>query len=208
MAAGDVLAPPAPETPNLRRAAIVVPPLELRVDPAMFPQQAIMPDAEFVAAITSQIVTTQAKGRLAEDTLRAYASIAGWPADVLDQLVVVARCESHNRAFATNGAVRGVMQVHTMWFSYTGLSIEAWDAPITNLQVAYGVYQYDLRRGNPAWAQWECKPDGTVVRASAFLAEPVIGSDVQAAGAAEPAEAGPTATPAPWDQKPVWPAKP
>jgi hypothetical protein len=214
IAAGDVLAPQAPEKLNTQPAAVVVPPLEPRLDGSTLPKESTLPGPEFVATVTQDILANQSKGRLSETDLRAYASIAGWPAALLDEVVVIARCESHNRAFITNGVMRGVMQVHPMWFSYTGVAIEAWDSPIANLQAAYGAYQYDLRRGNPAWHQWQCKPDGTVAP-PAIVGVPALATDVEAADAAESAPTGasastpaPAATPAPWDEKPVWPPRP
>lgn len=212
--AGDVLAPQAPDKLNAQPAAVVLPPLEPRLDGSTLPMEPALPSVDFVATVTGGIVANQAKGRLGEDALRAYASIAGWPAQLLDEIVVVARCESHNRAFITNGVMRGLMQLDPMWFSYTGVSLETWDAPIANLEAAFGVYQYDLRRGNPAWHQWACKPDGTVAP-SAVVGVPGLATDVEAADGPEPARAdsspatpAPGATPAPWEQKPAWPPKP
>jgi hypothetical protein len=210
IAPGEVFAPRGPERLNVYAAAAVTVEPVFTVDPASLTVQPIVPDRTFITSVAMAVMAAQPAEPLSTDTLRAYASIAGWPSDLHDELLVVARCESHYRPLATNGAILGLMQMHPMWFAYTGTPIEEWDDPIANLRVAYGTYQYDLRRGNEPWAQWQCKPDGTVV-AAAVVAESApanaeaLAADLAAAGNPSPT---PTATPAPWDEKPAWPPKP
>jgi hypothetical protein len=210
IAPGDVFAPRGPERLNVYAAAAVTVEPAFAFDPAALTTQPVVPGNTFITGVAIAVMAAQPAEPLSTDTLRAYASIAGWPADLHDELLVVARCESHYRALATNGTMRGLMQIHPMWFAYTGIPIEEWDDPIANLRVAYGAYQYDLRRGNEPWTQWQCKPDGTVV-AAAVVGEPApadaeaLAADLAAAETPQPT---PTATPAPWDETPVWPPKP
>jgi hypothetical protein len=155
--------------------------------------------------------------RLTPTQVKVYASLAGWPADLHDELLVVSHCESKNRPYATNGVMRGLMQVAPIWFDYSATPHSYWADPITNLRVAYSAYRYDLIRGNPAWTQWQCKPDGTVAPAPPPAPELVLEAGNGATGASNQPPAAeatedstptPPATPAPWDKKPAWPPSP
>lgn len=105
---------------------------------------------------------------LSAGEVRTLARAAGWPESRLGEVVQVARCESTFNPAARNGSsIRGLMQLHTMWFSHAGISLSRWSDPLANLQVALSVFNYDIERGNPPWTQWECRPSGYVGSASA-----------------------------------------
>jgi hypothetical protein len=86
------------------------------------------------------------------------AAQAGWPGDLHDDLVAVARCESSLRPNAQTAWAYGIMQLVPSWFDYAGTEFESWTDPVVNLQAAYAVYLYDINRGNAPWTQWVCKP--------------------------------------------------
>lgn len=214
----DALAPRETRPPVVypEPALMMEPAPAPEIDPALIPARPVVPSGDFIAGQLAALPTPVPGTRLSESTLLAYASLAGWPEHLHDELLVVARCESRNRPYATNGVVRGLMQLDPLWFSYTGIAIDDWADPLTNLRVAYGAYQYDIGRGHTAWTQWQCKPDGTVSAApptpDSSLAEAASSGSAEAS--ANPsrdettdasAEATPASTPAPWDNKPAWP---
>jgi hypothetical protein len=86
------------------------------------------------------------------------AAQAGWPAELHDALVAVARCESSLRPNARTSWAYGIMQLVPSWFDYAGAEFDSWTDPVVNLQAAYAVYLYDINRGNAPWAQWVCQP--------------------------------------------------
>ncbi len=215
----DVLAPREPEPPNLLAAAAVPTPDYSTVEPLDLPDNSPIPSATFIRQEIAALPPIVPGTRLTPSQVRVYASIAGWPSGLQDQLLVVSYCESKNRPYATNGVMRGLMQLHPIWFAYSSNSLDDWANPITNLRTAYSVYQYDIARGNAAWAQWQCKPDGTVAPGpvpTPSLNLPSEGPAIAASNGATtagttdaPSESPtPTPTPAPWDAKPVWPPSP
>lgn len=94
--------------------------------------------------------------QLTEAELRAAATQAGWPAELQDQLVAVAWCESSFRPNASNRFAYGIMQLVPAWFDYAGEDFASWMDPVVNLRVAYRVYAYDIDRGHDPWSQWIC----------------------------------------------------
>ncbi len=215
----DVLAPREPEAPNLLAAAALPTPDYSAVEPLDLPENSPIPSATFIRQEIATLPAIAPGTRLTPSQVRVYASIAGWPSDLQDQLLVVSYCESKNRPYATNGVMRGLMQLHPIWFSYSANSLDDWANPITNLRTAYSAYQYDVARGNAPWTQWQCKPDGSVAPAPVPAPSLDLPSDAPAIAASNgvttadttdvAAEtATPTATPAPWDEKPAWPPSP
>jgi hypothetical protein len=148
---------------------------------------------------------------LTEEEVKLVASVVGWPENVLDEVAEVAWCESRYDPRAVNGpAIRGLMQVHVLWFDYSGTPLEQWDDPVVNLRVALAAYHYDLRRGYEPWTQWQCRPGGRYVPIEEFAPERPEAQAAATETAGDitdqpPAEATPTATPAPWEQRPAWP---
>lgn len=215
------------ESPPLALAGAVVPQLPAAVEPPYSSTRPITPDAEFVRDTLNRRAPFVPTGALSEETLTAYALLAGWPSSLIPDVLDVAWCESRYDPLAVNGYMRGLMQVNTLWFDYSATDRDHWDDPIVNLRVARAVYLYDIARGNEPWAQWQCKPGGHVLAASA-PSEPVstlapesptpeasppgapAPHDTPSPGAGQPAaepSATPSATPAPWDLKPSWPPK-
>lgn len=213
----DVFAPRGPESPNLLAAAAIPQPepVDYSTSPLQVESTGPIPSADFIRSEIAALPTVVPGTRLSETEVKVYASLAGWPSELHPELLVVAHCESKNRPYATNGVMRGLMQLHPIWFGYSANSLDDWANPITNLRVAYSAYLYDLGRGNAPWTQWQCKPDGSVASAPAPAPELVLDDSGPATAASngEPAaetvdEPKPTPTAAPWDTKPVWPPKP
>jgi hypothetical protein len=181
----------------------------------------ITPSEDFIRETLRTSRGNLPPGALSKDTIEAYALLAGWPPELLDDLLDVAWCESRYDPLALNGYMRGLMQVNTLWFDYSDTDRDRWTDPLVNLRVAYSVYEYDLARGNEPWAQWQCKPGGFVLAAAVPDTEHVSSLEPAATpgdgGDTAPAEPSatpspetqpePTPTPAPWDQKPSWPPK-
>ncbi len=91
--------------------------------------------------------------------VRAFASQAGWPEALLDDVVTVARCESGFAASANSGGgPLGLMQIMPSWFAAAGIDVGAWSDPAANLQVARFVYNHEISSGHDGWAAWACKP--------------------------------------------------
>jgi hypothetical protein len=94
-----------------------------------------------------------------EATLDFYASQAGWPVELRDELREVVRCESTFRPRADNHTGNyGLLQLSRLWFDYADYDFELWADPLVNLRVGYLTYLYDIKVGNPPWYQWSCKP--------------------------------------------------
>jgi hypothetical protein len=96
--------------------------------------------------------------QLSAAEVSAAAATAGWPAHLIPQVVEVSWCESSYRPNASNGWAYGVMQLVPNWFDFAGVDFARWTDPVTNLRVAYAVYQYDSSKGHAPWHQWVCKP--------------------------------------------------
>lgn len=106
---------------------------------------------------------------LSEDEIRMLARAAGWPEHTLGELLEVAWCESTYNPMAMNGqAIHGLMQVHTLWFNYSGLPRSQWSNALVNLQVALAAYNYDLQQGHAPWTQWQCRPGGIRIPTEEF----------------------------------------
>ncbi len=124
---------------------------------------------------------------LTEDEIRMLARAAGWPEHTLNELLEVAWCESSYNPTAMNGqAIHGLMQVHTLWFSYSGLDRSQWSNALVNLQVALAAYNYDLMQGHAPWTQWQCRPGGIRIPTEEFAPHlPDIALDDGEAGDAD-----------------------
>ena len=84
---------------------------------------------------------------------------AGWPAELHEQALTVAWCESKfSPAAGDHGQSLGIFQLNALWFRYAGVDVSLWSDPLTNARVAWVTYNYDLSRGQRAWQQWSCKP--------------------------------------------------
>lgn len=93
------------------------------------------------------------------DEIRAAASTAGWPAELLDEVVSVARCESTFFTHAEYYGALGLMQMMPLWFAPAGLDSEMWADPVTNLRAARYAYLENERNYGNAWGPWTCKPE-------------------------------------------------
>lgn len=150
-------APPAEETETL--AAVDPEPIEN------------LPSTAFLSAPRQETLYQIATaGRpLSEDEIRMLARAAGWPEHTLGELLEVAWCESTYNPVAMNGqAIHGLMQVHTLWFNYSGLPRSQWSNALVNLQVALAAYNYDLQQGHAPWTQWQCRPGGIRIPTEEF----------------------------------------
>ena len=96
--------------------------------------------------------------QLSAAEVSAAAASAGWPANLIPQVVEVSWCESSHRPNASNGWAYGVMQLVPNWFDFAGVDFAEWTDPVTNLRVALAAYEYDIARGNAPWTQWVCRP--------------------------------------------------
>jgi hypothetical protein len=105
--------------------------------------------------------------QLSAAEVTAAAASAGWPAQLIPQVVEVAWCESSYRPNASNGWAYGVMQLVPGWFDFAGVGFAEWTDPVVNLRVAYAVFQYDASEGHAPWHQWVCKPSDAAVSATA-----------------------------------------
>jgi hypothetical protein len=117
------------------------------------------------------------------EEVKLIASVAGWPAHLLDQVAEVAWCESRYNALAINGRIYGLMQVYSLWFAYGGHDVALWRDPVVNMRAALTAYQYDMAKGYEPWTQWQCRPGGRRIPASEF-APPL--PEVTPSPAAEP----------------------
>ena len=100
-------------------------------------------------------------GQLTKAQVRELALAAGWPEAELDELVSVAWCESRFRVEANGWGALGLMQIMPFWFESLGIDVALALDPVTNLKVAYHIYQNDLKNGYGEWASWTCKPVAT-----------------------------------------------
>jgi hypothetical protein len=96
--------------------------------------------------------------QLTRDAVREIALQVGWPESELDELLDVAWCESRYRVDANGWGALGLMQIMPFWFEVFGVDVSLAFDPATNLQVAYYIYQNDLKNGYSEWASWSCKP--------------------------------------------------
>ena len=140
-AAATPAATPAPEPPAA--AAVVEPP----------------PPPAPVAAATQPPAVVQDAGRyLTPAELHAAALAAGWPAELLPEIEVVAWCESRFHTHAEYYGAMGLMQVVSLWFDVAGVEYHWWD-PVTNLKAAKAAYDEQVRNGVEPWGPWPgCKP--------------------------------------------------
>jgi soluble lytic murein transglycosylase-like protein len=92
--------------------------------------------------------------------MTAAALQAGWPEDVIPDLLSVAWCESRFRPDATNHGALGLMQIMSSWFTWLGIDVAMAADPVTNLKVAQYIYTHDIEAGYQPWASWACKPAG------------------------------------------------
>lgn len=90
--------------------------------------------------------------------VRDAARTAGWPENVLDEVVKVAQCESGLFSGAQGGGALGLMQIMPGWFPAAGVELSSWADPVANLAVARYVYNYELGNGKPPWSAWTCAP--------------------------------------------------
>ena len=86
------------------------------------------------------------------------AVAAGWPAELLPEVEIVARCESSLRTHAQYLGALGLMQMMPFWFGEAGLNPDMWHDPVTNLRAAKYAYDDSIRQGVDGWAPWTCKP--------------------------------------------------
>lgn len=121
----------------------------------------LVPPVEVLVAVSQVAVSVVEAGgavtpitQLDEGTFRRLALEEGWEPATLDDLVVVARCESNLRPDAVNGGALGLLQLMPVWFAYAGESLDAWADPRTNLRAALGAYRYS----GDTFRQWECRP--------------------------------------------------
>lgn len=96
--------------------------------------------------------------QLTRDQVSAAALTAGWPESELEEVLAVAWCESSYRPDANGWGALGLMQIMPFWFESLGVDVSWAFDPVTNLRVAYHIYQNDLRHGYGEWAAWTCKP--------------------------------------------------
>lgn len=106
-------------------------------------------------------------GSLAREQMIDILNQAGWPAELHEQAMSVAWCESNFRPDAYNqSGAAGVWQLMwPTWFSYAlRVGVVAaderplWYDPYVNARVARATYLYDIERGAQPWTQWSCKP--------------------------------------------------
>lgn len=115
-------------------------------------------ESEGHTAVSSAWTQSEVTNRqLREGEMWLYAETAGWPPELIPELLRVAWCESNWTPYAENGHSYGLAQLVPLWFSYSGESFDHWDSPITNLRAARAAYLYDIARGNTPWAQWSCR---------------------------------------------------
>lgn len=100
-----------------------------------------------------------------ESEVRSLALEAGWAEEHLDDLVLIAWCESRLMPDARGAWALGLMQVMPFWFDVAGEDIAQWSNPVTNLKVALVAFKSDIARGLDPWAAWQCLPVGRVTAA-------------------------------------------
>lgn len=148
----EAAAAPAAHEPAAPAPAISEPPAPI-VAPA--PAVVVAPAPAPVAAAPA----APAPGHyLTADEVRAAAIAAGWPSNLLDQVVAVAWCESRFHSGATYLGAQGLMQMMPLWFEPAGLDPLLWHDPVVNLKAALFAYlEHDRITGDP-WGPWTCKP--------------------------------------------------
>ncbi len=97
-----------------------------------------------------------------ESEIRALALEAGWAGEHLDDLVLIAWCESRFMPAARGMWALGLMQVMPFWFEVAGEDLSQWSNPVTNLRVALVAFETDVKQGKDPWAAWQCLPVGQV----------------------------------------------
>lgn len=119
------------------------------------------------AVAPKPIALPEPAGRyLTTDELRTAALAAGWPANLLDDVVSVARCESTFYTHAHYYGALGLMQMMPLWFGPAGLDAEMWADPVTNLRAARFAYLENELKYGDAWGPWTCKPNHTLTAPS------------------------------------------
>jgi hypothetical protein len=124
-------APPPPPKPAATPAAASV-----ATQPAPPPPPAFVPQ--------SRVLT--------EAEVRAAATQAGWPAELLSDVVTVAYCESHFATDAMFLGARGLMQILPNWFE----DGSDWSDPVVNLRAALVAYREHERAFGDGWSAWTC----------------------------------------------------
>jgi hypothetical protein len=94
------------------------------------------------------------------DLVKMWLSQGGWPQELHNEALSVVFCESRNKPWAKsdNDLYRGLFGLSELWFDYSGENWENWADPVVNSKVAYATYLYDIKKNQPAWTQWMCKP--------------------------------------------------
>lgn len=121
------------------------------------PPQVLTPSPVEVAAARIQ----EHGGSLTEAEVREVLTEAGWPAELHDEALAVAWCESRWSPYAVGdgGNSLGLFQLNVAtWFRYAGENPALWADPLVNARTALATYYYDLGRGYEPWKQWSCKP--------------------------------------------------
>ena len=167
---------PEPQWPTIEELAYLTEPPEPR-DPG--------PDLSFL----------DEDRRLTRDEVKVLAEHVGFPEHTLEEVADVAWCESRFDPRATNDGVRGLMQLHVMWFGYAGVSLEKWADPMVNMEVALVVYHYDLGKGYEPWTQWQCRPGGRIAPPRESLVQEPGDEANGEDGTANAAASTPTSTP-------------
>lgn len=184
-------APPERESPTATVAAPTFSPrLQFSERPAIGEITILRRDETEPAPAADALSVPQGRS-LTEDEVKRLATAAGWPAGRLNEVAEVAMCESTYNPLATNGVIRGLMQVHPMWFDYAGVPLDQWADPLVNLQVALVVFEYDLQNGNPPWTQWECRPGGQRAPTRPVVETPIPAESTDGINDSTPANSAP-----------------
>lgn|GEM_PF-4885136 len=154
------------QAPATDESAVLGPPSQPGADAAAVPTPAPQPVAsapEASAPPPAPAAASPAPGAandryLSKDELRAAAIAAGWPAELLPELEVVAWCESRYHTHAEYFGALGLMQMMPSWFEDAGLNIDLWWDPVVNLKAAWHAYETTVRLGIDGWGPWTCKP--------------------------------------------------
>jgi len=95
---------------------------------------------------------------LTREQVADAARLAGWPEDLIPELLTVAWCESrfHRKVIGDHGRSFGLMQIQPQWhlgrIEALGYTVEDLLDPVVNLEVALDIYN------DTGWSLWSCRP--------------------------------------------------
>lgn len=157
-----VLEPPAatgPEAASVQQAEPAPAPTQAPAAVAPAPQPTPPPAAIAPPPAPAVTAPTPVGRYLSSDEVRAAAIAAGWPANLVEDAVNVAWCESRFHNGAEYGGALGLMQMMPFWFSEAGLNPDQWSDPVVNLKAALFAFREHERNHADPWGPWTCKPD-------------------------------------------------